>query len=127
MTASARVLAAAVGAVLSYAGARKLVDLRAWMRSARRQSVPSVVAATIPAAEIVLGAALVGRGPEIWSLAGSTVLLTVFTSFVVVQVLRGSVAPCACFGAATARPPRWLDVMRNLALIGLLTASAALV
>lgn len=126
MNALAHVAAGVVGAVLVWAGARKVVDRRAWARSAAAQGLPAVIAAAVPPVELVLGAALVGLGPEIWSLASATVLLLVFTAFLAVQVMTGSAVPCACFGASATRPPRWIDVGRNAGLIVLLVVSAAL-
>ena len=127
MSVAAHAASAVVGATLAYAGARKTIDLGAWFASASAQGLRRVIAAPVPFVELVLGACLVGLGPQLWSLAAATLLLTVFTAFLAVQVSSGSAVPCACFGAAARRPPRWRDVVRNLVLIGLLVVSAATV
>lgn len=125
MSVLAHLASAAVGAVLAYAGARKSLDVRGWLESAAAQGLPRSIAAPVPLVELVLGACLVGLGPQLWSLSSATLLLTVFTAFLAVQVATGSAVPCACFGAAAQRPPRWRDVVRNLGLIGLLVLAAA--
>ena len=56
----------------------------------------------------------------------ATLLLLVFTVFLVVSVAVGSTTPCACFGSVRRRPPGWRDVVRNLALMAALFASAVL-
>lgn len=126
MSVPAHLASAAVGATLAYAGARKSLDVRGWLEGASAQGLPRLIAVPVPFAELVLGACLVGLGPQLWSLSSATLLLTVFTVFLAVQVATGSVVPCACFGAAARKPPRWRDVVRNLGLIGLLATSAAL-
>jgi prepilin signal peptidase PulO-like enzyme (type II secretory pathway) len=80
---------------------------------------------SLPAIELVLGAALVVLKPAPTVLGLATLLLVVFTSFLALQVMTKSQVPCACFGAHVNRPPSWRDVMRNLVLIALLFTSAA--
>lgn len=120
-----RLLAAAVGATIAVAGATKLLDYRGWMRDARAQSVWPAVASLVPPTEIVIGASLVALDPSPLSLGAATVLLLVFTAFLVASVVAGSTVPCACFGSVRRRPPSWRDVLRNIALMGLLFVSAA--
>jgi prepilin signal peptidase PulO-like enzyme (type II secretory pathway) len=85
-----------------------------------------VVAISLPAIELVLGAALVVLKPAPIVLGLATLLLVVFTSFLALQVMTKSQVPCACFGAHVNRPPSWRDVVRNLGLIALMFAAAAL-
>ena len=122
----ARLLCAAVGAVIAYAGATKFADPGRWRRDASAQGVAAPVAAVLPVVELVLGGWLVVSDPAPVPMALATVLLLVFTVFLVVQVAGRSTVPCACFGARSARPPSWRDVARNLALIAALTTAAAL-
>lgn len=121
-----RFLAAIVGAVLALAGAGKVTDWSNWREMARRQHVWSPIAMGIPPIEMGLGAWLVAFEPSPVSLGLATSLLLVFTVFLIVAIRSGSTVPCACFGARSVRPPRGRDVARNLALIGLLAASAVL-
>lgn len=125
MSVAGRIAALVVGVVLCWAGASKLADSRAWRASAARHGLPATVAFTLPWAELGLGAVLVGSPPMVWSLAASTVLLVVFTAYLVVQVMIGATEPCACFGSRSVGPPRWRDVARNVALIGALVLAAA--
>ena len=119
-------MAAAVGAAFAWAGANKITDLRSWHAAARAQSLPRPVATAVPVIEVLLGSALVVTTPTVATLGAATVLLVVFTSFLVVQVATGSTVPCACFGVRTARPPSGWDVARNVLMIAALVASAAL-
>lgn len=119
-------LAASVGAAFAWAGANKLTDMRSWRAAARAQSLPQPVAAVVPFVETVLGSVLVVGAPSAATLGAATVLLAVFTAFLVVQVATGSTVPCACFGVRAARPPSRRDVARNILMIAALVASAAL-
>ena len=120
-----RLAAAIVGAVLCWAGASKLAGRVAWAASAARQGLARPLIVALPWGELALGAVLVGARPMVWSLAAATVLLLVFTAYLVVQIGRGSKEPCACFGNGVSRPPRWIDVLRNTALIAALFLAAA--
>lgn len=122
----ARILAAAVGAVVGFAGANKVTDRRGWRSAYARQSIPRPLGEMVPAVELVLGACLVALPPNPLVLGATAFLLLVFTAFLVVQVASGSTVPCACFGARRVRPPGWPDVVRNLVLLAALSAAAAL-
>jgi hypothetical protein len=123
---TARVCAAVVGATLALAGAGKFTSWNQWLSNSRRQHLWKVVAISLPAIELVLGAALVVLKPAPIVLGLATLLLVVFTSFLALQVMTKSQVPCACFGAHVNRPPSWRDVVRNLVLIALMFTAAAL-
>lgn len=123
---TARVCAAVVGATLALAGAGKFTSWNQWLLNARRQHLWKIVAISLPAIELLLGAALFVLKPSPIVLGLATLLLVVFTSFLAMQVLTKSQVPCACFGANVNRPPSWRDVMRNLGLIALMFTAAAL-
>lgn len=122
-----RILAAIVGATLAVAGASKILDFRGWMRDARAQAVWPAVAAVVPPAEIVIGASLVALEPTPLTLGAATLMLLVFTAFLVASIAAGSTVPCACFGAVRRRPPSWRDVLRNAGLMAALFVAAATV
>ena len=122
----AHLLAAVVGAVVAVAGAMKLVDRARWLEDAARQHVWRWVAHAVPIVELVLGAALIVVSPSPWVLGATTLLLLIFTAFLVAQIASGSQVPCACFGARSRRAPSMRDVGRNIALMALLFAAAAL-
>jgi hypothetical protein len=122
----ARLCAAIVGAVLAYAGANKVTAFDQWRQDAKRQNVPAPIANALPVLELVLGAALVVLKPAPIILGLATLLLLVFTVYLSAQVIGKSRVPCSCFGARVVRPPSWRDVVRNIALIALLFASAIL-
>ena len=50
-------------------------------------------------------------------------LLVGFTVFLVLALLRGVEAPCACFGSMSSRPVTWWSVVRNVLLVALAVVS----
>ncbi len=120
-----RILAAVVGVVFLYAGAMKVTGFEQWKADARAQGLWPAVAFVLPAAELILGGALVVLEPNAFVFGLATLLLLVFTTFLMVMVMTGSQVPCACFGARFSRPPSWRHVLRNLGLMGALFVSAA--
>ena len=122
---TARLLAAAVGAVFLFSGSTKVTGFAQWKTDARAQGLWSAVTYLLPAVELLLGGCLVVLAPNTVVLGAATVLLLVFTTYLVVMVLTGSTVPCACFGARFSRPPSWRHVLRNLALIAVLVLAAA--
>ena len=77
-----------------------------------------LLAATLPAIELSLGAALL-VGPRPWLRAGafaSAALLLVFTVAVGSAVARGINISCGCFGAGSG-PVTLLTVLRDVALL----------
>jgi hypothetical protein len=114
------VAGAVVGVVLLIAGAAKLTS-RQWPAQAELLGVPRGLAKAIPVLELAVGVALVAGV----SYAGGAaiVLLGGFTVFLVMALLRGVEAPCACFGSLSTRPVSWWSVVRNVVLIALAVAS----
>ncbi len=83
--------------------------LIAGIAKAAERSVP-----VVPWIEIALGGLLIAQLGLPWTAYAAAGLLAGFTAWLVTH--RG--VPCACFGAWSRRPVGWLDVARNLALIG---------
>lgn len=82
------------------------------------------LAATLPAVEIAVGAALLA-GPRAWVRAGalaSGTLMAMFTVAVISAVARGISISCGCFGSAS-DTITWITVARD---VGLLAACAGL-
>jgi hypothetical protein len=50
-------------------------------------------------------------------------LLVGFTLVLVLALLRGVEAPCACFGSMSSRPVTWWSVARNVLLMALAAVS----
>lgn len=126
MTLAARLVAAAVGAVLAFAGASKATGFVAWRENVRGHGLPGVVAIVVPAAELVLGSCLVVlplSGPVI---GASVLLLAGFGVYLAMLVARGSPTGCACFGSRSSAPPRWADVGRNALMVAALCAAGFL-
>ena len=122
----ARLCAAAVGVLIALAGAAKVTDYKQWKRDARAQSVWPVVAVVLPPLELLLGALLIVLSPTPEVLGMATLLLLIFTAFLIAQIVTKSVVPCACFGSKSKRPPSMRDVGRNLAMMAMLFVAAVL-
>ncbi len=85
---------------------------------ALEMGTPRLLVVTLPAFEVLLGMALmlrVGRPYVAW--IGASVFL-VFAVVVTIQYVRGSDAPCLCFGGNEAAVTR-LTIARNVTLLGL--------
>ena len=111
-----------LGGVFVASGLLKLRDPR-WPAAAREFGAPAPAVPVLPWAEIVVGA-LVGAQLR-WAAAAALALLLVFTAMIGRHLARGERVPCACFGAATAKPIDVTTLARNgvlcvLALIALL-------
>jgi hypothetical protein len=122
----ARLCAAAVGVLIALAGAAKVTDYKQWKRDAHAQSVWPVVAVVLPPLELLLGALLIVLSPTPEVLGMATLLLLIFTAFLIAQIVTKSVVPCACFGSKSKRPPSMRDVGRNLAMMAMLFVAAVL-
>lgn len=122
----AHLLAACVGVVIAVAGAMKLVNREQWYLDARRQHLWPWVAHVLPGVELCIGALLIALSPSVLVLGMATLLLLIFTAFLVGQIATKSQVPCACFGSRSQRPPSLRDVGRNVGLMTVLFISAAL-
>jgi uncharacterized membrane protein YphA (DoxX/SURF4 family) len=111
---------ALVGAILVIAGVAKLTS-RGWPSQARAIGVPPWAVRVVPILEVAIGAALVAGLPYAgWA---AIALLVGFTVFLVLALLRGVEAPCACFGSMSSRPVTWWSVVRNVVLVALAAVS----
>jgi hypothetical protein len=122
-----RLLAAAVGIVILFAGATKVSGFQQWKSDARSQGLWPAVAYALPVVELVIGALLIVLNPNAVVLGLATLLVLIFTVYLVVLVSSGSTIPCACFGAKFSRPPSGRDILRNCAMLVALFLSAALI
>jgi len=110
-----------LGALLLLAGTLKLRDPTAFATEiANYQLLPAgapVLAAILPAIELILGAGLIVL-PRAWrrSAAGAALaLFVVFTAAVGSVYFRGINIDCGCFGTGGG-PIGWLTLVRNLSL-----------
>ncbi len=111
---------ALVGAILVIAGVAKLTS-RGWPSQARSIGAPAWAVRVVPVLEVAIGAALVAGVP--YAGFAALVLLVGLTAFLVVALLRGVEAPCACFGSMSSRPVTWWSVVRNVLLMALAVVS----
>lgn len=122
-----RILAAVVGAVILFAGASKITGFQQWKADARSQGLWPAVAYALPVIELVIGALLIVLTPTPFVLGVATLLMLIFTVYLMVMVATKSTVPCACFGAKFSRPPSGRDILRNVAMLLALFMSAALI
>jgi uncharacterized membrane protein YphA (DoxX/SURF4 family) len=112
-----------LGALFIVAGVLKLKDPTGFATEiVNYRFLPELapwLAATLPAIEVALGAALV-FAPAAWRRAAAlatTALLVVFTVAVTQAVVRGINVDCGCFGSAAAGPVSMWTILRDLALL----------
>ena len=122
-----RLLAVLVGVVILFAGATKLTGFTQWKSDARTQGLWPAVAYALPVIELTIGALLIVLTPTPLVLGLASLLVLIFTVYLVVLVASGSTVPCACFGAKFSRPPSGRDILRNCAMLIALFVSAALI
>ena len=122
-----RLLAGLVGVVILFAGATKLTGFTQWKSDARTQGLWPAVAYALPVIELTIGALLIVLTPTPLVLGLASLLVLIFTAYLVVLVASGSTVPCACFGAKFSRPPSGRDILRNCAMLIALFVSAALI
>lgn len=117
------VLAAAAQGKHRQTLAKNVGDIEGYRLAPRPVAV--VVAVTLPAAELVLGTALVlGMWPRVISWTGAT-LYFVFAAVVAQAVMRRLANECGCFGALRQSTVNGAIAGRNLTIAVLLAAAAA--
>ncbi len=119
MSALAIVASVLLGVAFLVAGGSKIAAGDSWPEQARGLGAPRFVIPVLPWFEIVLGAVLVVQVARVAAAAVALVLLLMFTALIVWRLAQGRHPPCACFGAWSATPIGWSNVVRNLALMAL--------
>lgn len=119
----------ALCAVFATAAVAKYRDRHGVAQGLAGFGVPEAIAPgvtlALAASEFAVAAALVFDTTAVAGALGASVLLAVFTSVVVVNLVRGRRPACNCFGAGNRLPIGWDTVARNAALIALATFVAA--
>ncbi|MDQ4039113.1 MAG: redoxin domain-containing protein [Actinomycetota bacterium] len=119
----ARLLLAGVFVI---SAATKLLDRSGSRAAVQDFGVPAslvpVVAAGLPAAELICATLLVTEDPTATlGAVASALLLGAFTVAIVVNLVRGRRPDCHCFGQLSASPTGWPTVARNGCLLVLAT------
>jgi len=117
--------ALALAALLVVAAVAKLRSPDETRHSFHQLGVPNAeqAARLVPLPELAAAALLVVV-PAVGGIA-ALMLLAFFSTFIVSRLRAGVVAPCACFGAASAQPLSWVALARNAALAVLAVATLA--
>lgn len=84
--------------------------------------IPRFLARCVPAVEIAVAMALLVIPG--WGAVAAFGLLALFTALLVSLVRSGQSIACSCFGAVSDEPVSWVEVARNVVLLG---AAAAIV
>ena len=113
-----------LGLVFLLAGMLKMSAPQNWRTQSSGLGVPRPVATVVPFLELVIGALLVAQIARRPVALVAAALLVGFTTLLVVRLVHGQHPPCACFGAWTAKPIGWSNVVRNVALFALAAAVA---
>ena len=113
-----------VGAVLVISGAAKLADRR-WQDREIQLGSPKWILPFLPYVEIVIGALVAVRVQRIVIGAIAVGLFAVFTIFLLVKWDERKGEPCNCLGMLSTRPASKKTILRNLALLSLAVAAAA--
>ena len=108
-----------LGVAFLVAGGSKIAAGDSWPEQARGLGAPQFVIPVLPWFEIVLGAVLVVQVARVAAAVVALVLLLMFTALIVRRLAQGRHPPCACFGAWSAAPIGWGNVVRNVALMAL--------
>lgn len=111
-----------LGAVLLVAGIAKMRDRTGFAASVRAfglvpRSWSRGVATVLPVVELACGILLLTGFAVRTAAVAATGLLVVFTVGIAANLTRGRTAPCACFGAATARRLGPSALVRNLLIL----------
>ncbi|MEX1218731.1 MAG: MauE/DoxX family redox-associated membrane protein [Acidimicrobiales bacterium] len=109
--------AVALAAIFAIAAVAKLRDVAATEREFLGLGLPraSFFARFIPLVELSIVLLLLIVPPA--GAIAALISLAFFTTFLIGRLRAGVRAPCACFGAAKAKPISTLDVFRNLGMI----------
>lgn len=101
-----------LGLIFLLAGGGKLAS-RTWPAQARDLGAPSIVARTLPGAEVMIGALLtagVARRPL--AVVAASMLIG-FSLLLALRIRQGRRPPCACFGGRIPRPIGPATLARN--------------
>ncbi|HXC24102.1 MAG TPA: MauE/DoxX family redox-associated membrane protein [Solirubrobacteraceae bacterium] len=106
--------------VFFVAGVAKLADRPGTRQALADFDVPHRLAGplslVLPAAELVVAAALLFPTTARWGATGSLLLLALFVVGLTRVLRRGRTPDCHCFGQVHSKPASWVTVARNFAL-----------
>ena len=112
--------------LFAVAGIAKLLDRHATRSAFEAFGIPVLLArplaVAIPAAELVISAALLPQTTAWWAALAALLLLTAFSAGVAANLLAGRAPDCNCFGQVRPQPVSRRTLVRNLAF--LLSAAA---
>lgn len=106
-----------LGVVFVVAGASKVAAAASWPAQAAGLGVPRGLAVLVPWGELAVGAMLVVGLAMPAVAVVAVVALVGFTMVLVRALVAGRHPPCSCFGAWSASPIGWRQVVRNAAFI----------
>lgn len=109
--------------VFAVAAIAKFADRRRFQQSIASFGVPlrftSMLAVTVPGAELAVAIALLPRASAQWAATGAFALLVAFLALISLNLSKGRRPDCNCFGQLRATPIGWRTLARNIALASL--------
>jgi hypothetical protein len=105
----------AIGGVLAVSGTAKLVGSR---RGAAGPGVGGILVLPLSMVELATAGALL-IVDAVWPVWLALAMLAVFTGVVFASLLRGTTAPCNCFGALNTKPVSSWALVRNAWFVAL--------
>jgi len=110
----------ALGSVLGFSAAAKLLSLSGSQQAAADLGVPKriapLVGVAVPAAELAIAATLLPTATARWAAAAALVLLLLFACVLALNIATGRRPECHCFGELSRARISWGTVLRNLLL-----------
>jgi uncharacterized membrane protein YphA (DoxX/SURF4 family)/peroxiredoxin len=107
----------ALSAVFGTAGVTKLLDQRGTREAVRNFGAPEplapALAIILPFIELAIAAGLVFSYSLWWSAMAALLLLMLFVVAISINLARGNVHDCHCFGQLYSRPLGWSTLARN--------------
>ncbi|PIP78355.1 MAG: hypothetical protein COW85_04285 [Ignavibacteria bacterium CG22_combo_CG10-13_8_21_14_all_37_15] len=111
-----------LGIVFVFSGITKLIDINAFAEALvnfklLNDNFITIVKYAIPIIEIILGIGIIFNFNSSFPSFISSLLLSFFTSLIIVKLFEGEEISCGCFGALSSDKLDLLSVFRNVALI----------
>lgn len=107
-------------AVFIIAGITKLFDRKGTYDALINFGVPTpyapLIAISLPIVEIIVAVLLIPIRSAWWGATAATVLLSIFTIAILLNLFRGNAPDCNCFGQLKKEPISWKTVARNVIL-----------
>lgn len=108
----------ALSAIFGVAGVTKLLDQQGTREAVENfgapRSLAPVLALILPFLELAIAVGLLFTSSAWWSALGALLLLGLFITAIGINLARGQIHDCHCFGQLYSRPLGWPTLVRNV-------------